>query len=533
MTIPNTAQRAPISAAEYVRASTNLQKYSTENQSEMNHNYAARHGMRIVRTYADEGKSGLTLRRRPALKKLIADVQGGRADFRAVLVYDVSRWGRFQDADESGYYEHICKRAGIRIHYCAEPFENDGNLFGAIVKSIKRAMAAEYSRELSAKTFAGQANLARLGFRRGSSPPYGTRRLLVDSSGAPKGILGSGEYKNLQNDRIILVAGPAEEIRIVRRIFSAFVEERKSESAIAAELNGEGVASGLPRPWTYARIRYLLRNEIYVGIDIWNRTSAKLGGRKRRNDPDQWMRRESRFPAMIERAAFEAAHAIMRAREEPFPKDKLLESFRVLLHKHGFLDQRLIAAAGGLPSARRLHELFGGMGQIRKMIGAKPRPGPPWRLTDDELLTALQHLLRRRGRLSRVVINKSRDLPHASVYESRFGSLLGAYRRIGYETGRGSTLSDQQVLDALRLLRHRHGYLSTRLVERSATTPSVFVYRVRFGSLRRAYELICYRGTHWTQQTDQATEKCHASATTRRQRSRRRATIDPGGAISS
>ncbi|MEO6246527.1 MAG: hypothetical protein ABIQ12_13930 [Opitutaceae bacterium] len=27
--------------------------------------------------------------------------------------YDVSRWGRFQDADESGYYEYICKRAGI------------------------------------------------------------------------------------------------------------------------------------------------------------------------------------------------------------------------------------------------------------------------------------------------------------------------------------------------------------------------------------------------------------------------------------
>lgn len=48
---------------------------------------------------------------RDALKDLIAVVQNGKADFAYILVYDVSRWGRFQDADESAYYEYICKRA--------------------------------------------------------------------------------------------------------------------------------------------------------------------------------------------------------------------------------------------------------------------------------------------------------------------------------------------------------------------------------------------------------------------------------------
>jgi len=122
------AEAAPLSVAEYVRMSTEDQQYSTRNQSEANHTYAALHGMRIVRTYADEGKSGLSLHGRAALKRLIADVQSGAADFQAVLVYDVSRWGRFQDADESSYYEHICKRAGVRVHYCAEPFQNDGSV---------------------------------------------------------------------------------------------------------------------------------------------------------------------------------------------------------------------------------------------------------------------------------------------------------------------------------------------------------------------------------------------------------------------
>jgi len=51
---------------------------------------------------------------------LIADVESGAADFNVILVYDVSRWGRFQDADESAYYECICKRAGINFAYCAE-----------------------------------------------------------------------------------------------------------------------------------------------------------------------------------------------------------------------------------------------------------------------------------------------------------------------------------------------------------------------------------------------------------------------------
>lgn len=83
-------------AAEYVRMSTDHQKYSTENQSEAIRQYAARRGFEIVRTYADAGKSGLRLDGRDALKRLIDDVQSGAADFTTILVYDVSRWGRFQ-----------------------------------------------------------------------------------------------------------------------------------------------------------------------------------------------------------------------------------------------------------------------------------------------------------------------------------------------------------------------------------------------------------------------------------------------------
>jgi DNA invertase Pin-like site-specific DNA recombinase len=117
----------PVPAAQYVRMSTDHQKYSTENQANAIKQYAAGRGIEIVRTYIDEGKSGLRLDGRDGLIKLIEDVEGGKTDFKIILVYDVSRWGRFQDADESAYYEYICKRAGIAVQYCAEQFENDGS----------------------------------------------------------------------------------------------------------------------------------------------------------------------------------------------------------------------------------------------------------------------------------------------------------------------------------------------------------------------------------------------------------------------
>jgi DNA invertase Pin-like site-specific DNA recombinase len=198
--------------------STEHQKYSTDNQSAANRSYAERHGMEIVRTYSDAGKSGLKIEGRDALKQLIEDVERGTTEFDVILVYDISRWGRFQDADESAYYEYICRRQGVSVHYCAEQFDNDGSPVSTIVKGVKRAMAGEYSRELSAKVFAGQCRLIELGFRQGGMAGYGLRRMRIDQNGVPQGVLQFGEHKSLQTDRVILVLGPAEEVDTVRWI---------------------------------------------------------------------------------------------------------------------------------------------------------------------------------------------------------------------------------------------------------------------------------------------------------------------------
>jgi hypothetical protein len=117
-----------VPAVAYVRMSTDHQKYSTENQLEVIRNYAAARGLEILRVFQDSGRSGLRLDGREALQSLMAEVRSGHADFKAILVYDVSRWGRFQDADEGGLLTSIvCSQApGCGFAYCGEQFENDG-----------------------------------------------------------------------------------------------------------------------------------------------------------------------------------------------------------------------------------------------------------------------------------------------------------------------------------------------------------------------------------------------------------------------
>jgi DNA invertase Pin-like site-specific DNA recombinase len=239
-----------VRAAQYVRMSTDHQRYSTENQSDAIRKYAEERNIQVVRTYADEGKSGLKLEGRDALKRLIDDVLSNKADFETILVYDVSRWGRFQDADESAYHEHVCKRAGITVQFCAEQFENDGSPFSNMVKGFKRSMAGEYSRELSVKVFAGQSRLIELGYRQGGPPGYGLRRQLVNQTGQSKGVLVRGEHKSIQTDRVVLIPGPSEEVETVRWIYREFAEQGRSEQEIAAALNTRGVLSDLGRPWT-------------------------------------------------------------------------------------------------------------------------------------------------------------------------------------------------------------------------------------------------------------------------------------------
>lgn len=359
-------------AAQYVRMSTEHQQYSTENQADVIGRYAERHGLEIVRTYADEGKSGLNLEGRAALRQLIADVTSGSADFEVVLVYDISRWGRFQDADQSAYHEYVCRSAGVSVEYCAEQFANDGSIGSTIIKTVKRAMAGEYSRELSSKVFAGQCRLIGYGFRQGGPAGFGLRRVLVDQLRQAKGELARGQHKSIQTDRVVLAPGPQAEIEIVRRMYRMFTLKGQSEREIAAELNADGLLTDLGRPWTRGTVHQVLTNEKYVGNNVFNRTSFKLKVRRVRNSPGEWVRAEGVFEPIVEPDFFAAAQRIIQDRCKRYSDDALLERLAGLFAEKGYLSGLIIDETEDMPSSSAYRHRFGSLVRAYQLIGFSP-----------------------------------------------------------------------------------------------------------------------------------------------------------------
>lgn len=361
-----------IRAAQYVRMSTEHQQYSTQNQGDKIREYATQRGIEIVQTYADEGKSGLNIGGRLALQQLIKDVETGAANFQLVLVYDVSRWGRFQDADESAYYEYICRRAGIQVTYVAEQFENDGSPVSTIVKGVKRAMAGEYSRELSAKVFAGQCRLIELGYRQGGPAGFGLRRMLIDQNGSIKSELARGEHKSLQTDRVILMPGPETEVEIVNQIYQWFIELGASESEIAERLNQNSILTDLGRDWTRSTVREILTNEKYIGNNVYNRISYKLKKHRISNQTDMWIKKEGAFEAIVSPEIFYIAQGIIRARAHRFSNEELIEKLRNLYENKGFLSGLIIDEAEGIPSAATYVHRFGSLIRAYQAVGFTP-----------------------------------------------------------------------------------------------------------------------------------------------------------------
>ncbi len=359
-------------AAQYLRMSTERQEYSFDNQREAIRAYAEKAGFNVMQTYSDAGKSGLSLKRRDGLRRLLKEVVGGKVEFNAILVYDVSRWGRFQDVDEAAHYEFLCKAAGIDVHYCAEPFPNDNSFTNSLMKTMKRVMAAEYSRELSVKVHDGEKRTSEAGFRTGGIPGYGLRRMLVSSSREPKCILAAGERKSIQSDRVILVPGPPEEVRCVQEIFRMFTQDKMWPAAIAAKLRRSGVAyRGFKRTAWYAQaVNRLLRNPKYCGCSVFGQSTGILQRIRTHNPRKLWTVTRGAWKPIVDLAAFDEA-------------------------QKRFAD-------------RAIHK------------------------TDDQLLLALRRLLEERGSLSEKIFNEARHLPSVEPYRRRFGSLSEAFEKIGY-----------------------------------------------------------------------------------------------------
>ncbi len=362
-----------VRVAQYLRMSTDHQQYSLHNQSEYIKDYAEKNNMEIAYTYDDAGKSGVSIIGRHSLQQLLSDVEQKKIDIQAVLFYDVSRFGRFQNSDEAAYYSFLFERNGVDLIYCSEPIPTkDFPLESSVILNIKRSSAAYHSRNLSEKVFIGQANLIKLGYHQGGMAGYGLRRLLVDENGIAKEILGFRKRKSIQTDRVILIPGPKNEIKIVNSIYDLFIDDNMPEFIIAERLNEQNIPAENGTLWTRAKIHQILTNEKYIGNNIYNKTSSKLKSRLVKNPKNEWVRRDKAYKPIISKKKYNKAQEIIQLRSVHLTNEELLEKLKQKLESNGKLSGFIIDEDDTGPSSSVYRTRFGGLLRAYTLIGYKP-----------------------------------------------------------------------------------------------------------------------------------------------------------------
>ncbi len=305
-----------IKVIAYVRCSTDMQEASIPEQKKSIEKYAQEHDLEIMRYFEDEGRSGRNAEERPAFMEMMEYVKAHN-DFKFVLVYDVSRWGRFENPKEATYWEMVCEKVGKKVKYCTEGYINDDSMGAFITKVVKDSEASEYSKKLSKASFRGLKHYAERGYHVGGGRKYGYARLLLDENGKPIKVLADGERKAIKTQRVRLVKGDPEEVRTVQRIYDMYVNKNYGIGNICKALNAEGISSPRKKGWSKSTVWIILHDETYIGWVVWNRhvfknLQEKNNGWIKYKPQTEWVICKDAHEPIIEEKLFKAVQAKTR-----------------------------------------------------------------------------------------------------------------------------------------------------------------------------------------------------------------------------
>lgn len=227
--------------AAYCRVSTDREDQANSLQSQRSYftNYIrSREDWQLAGIYADEGTSGTSTRKREKFNRMIRDAKAGEIDL--ILTKEVSRFAR--NTVDTLSHTRSLKQLGIGVIFINDNIDtrdNDGELRLTIMASI----AQEESRKTSERVKWGQKRRMEAGVVFGNDSTYG--------------FTTTGGRLFLQED----------EAKVVRHIYSKFLNEGKGTHVIARELYEEGIAppKTAAGKWSCVMVRRILRNEKYAG----------------------------------------------------------------------------------------------------------------------------------------------------------------------------------------------------------------------------------------------------------------------------
>jgi site-specific DNA recombinase len=229
------------SVAIYCRVSTEEQAsegYSISAQKQVLRQYASLYGWQIAEEYVDEGISGKNIKGRPAMQRLVTDIDKNK--FQAVLVWKISRLSRNM-LDTLMLLDKF-EEFDVKFISYSENFDTSSPI-GKLVVQLMASIAEMERNTLSENVKLGMTQRAKEGSWNGGV------------------VFG---YDSLKKELVI----NHKEAEVVHLIYSLYAEG-KGLKAIANHLNKAGYRTKHNRHFSINGIATILDNHVYIGKIRW------------------------------------------------------------------------------------------------------------------------------------------------------------------------------------------------------------------------------------------------------------------------
>ena len=258
-----------------------------------------------VTEFIDDGYTGLNFDR-PDFKKMMHSVNAG--EINCIIVKDLSRFGRDYLSTGQYIFDDFVLR-GIRFIAINDGYDSSkSNSSDNFMMPMKTMMNNYYSMDISDKVQKSFRAMQSDGKFTGAFPSYGFKRDEVDKH------------------KLVIDHDVAP---IVNMIFDLFIEGQGKQS-IAKILNSKNI----PCPaeykkisgchyrnamilentyyWTYSTINNILRNEMYIGNMVLNKSiRVKPRAKAKKNNIENWIITENTHEAIITKEKFELVQTLL------------------------------------------------------------------------------------------------------------------------------------------------------------------------------------------------------------------------------
>lgn len=235
--------------------------------------------------YYDEGISGTSKEKRPALQRMIADCEAGRID--RILTKSLSRFAR--NTTDCLELTRKLLDLGITIFFEKENLDT-GSMESELLLSIMSSLAESESVSISENNKWSVRHRFQNGTYKIACPPYG--------------------YDSKDGELVI----NEEEGKWVRWIFEQALCG-KTSGWIARELNARNVKTKKGRTWQMGTVQGMLRNEKYTGVCLFQKSFTDFRFKRHKNygERDQFFI-EDHHEALVSKEDFDAVAELMKQR---------------------------------------------------------------------------------------------------------------------------------------------------------------------------------------------------------------------------